>query len=120
MVFIVGRTRRPILTAQERLPYHRAELQSFERTRRAWVTGVNPVMVPAGLEPRVAEVYMGQNIWVDPSQGFYWVDGFEYVFANLQEARTFVLTQVPSITEPGVVGSAVPYLLIIGAISVLM
>ncbi len=116
-MFNPGMVERPILTAQERRPYHRAELQSFERTRRAWVTGVNSVMVPAGMEPRLAEVYAGFNVWVDPYQGFYWVDGFEPTFATPQEARAFVLTQVPSITEPNVVKSVIPFVLLLGVLS---
>ena len=120
IVYNVGRVRRPILTAQERLPAHRAEVQSFARTYRAWATGVNSVMVPVGMEPRVVEVCAGYNVWLDPSQGFYWVDGFEPAFGSPEEARAFALTQVPSIMEPEVARGALPYALIIGVVSMLM
>ena len=120
MVYNVGRVRRPILTAQERLPAHRAEVQSFARTYRAWATGVNPVMIPVDMKPRVVEVHAGYNIWLDPSQGFYWVNGFEPTFWTPDEARAFALTQVPSITEPEVAKTALPYVMIIGAVSMLL
>ena len=120
IVFIVGRTRRPLLTAQERLPAHRAEVQSFSRTWRAWATGVNPVMVSANMVPLVVQVYAGYNIWFEPSQGFYWVDGFEPAFWTQEEARAYAASQVAPILEPGVVGSALPLVLIIGAISALL
>lgn len=119
MVYNVGRVRRPLLTAQERLPAHRAEIQAFQRTYRVWATGVHPVMVPAGMEPRVAEVYAGFNIWVDPFQGFYWVDGFEPVFWTPSEARAYALTQVAPILEPEVVASVLPIAVIIGVASLL-
>lgn len=119
MVYNVGRVRRPILTAQERLPTHRAEVQSFKRNYRAWATGVNPVMVPAGMQPRVAEVYAGFNIWVDPFQGFFWVDGFEPAFWTQGEARAFALTQVAPVLEPEVVASVLPIALVIGVASLL-
>ena len=120
MVFIVGRVRRPLLTAQERLPAHRAEVQSFQRTWRAWATGVNPVMIPADMVPLVVEVYAGFNIWFDPAQGFYWVGGFEPAFSTVDEARLYAVSQVAPILEPEVVKSVIPYALIIGAISALM
>ena len=119
MVYNVGRVRRPILTARERLPAHRAEVQSFARTYRVWATGVNPVMVPVGMEPRVVQIYAGYNIWFDPSQGFYWVDGFEPAFWTHEEARAYAASQVAPILEPGVVSSALPYALIIAAVSIL-
>lgn len=119
MVYNVGRVRRPILTAQERLPAHRAEVQSFKRNYRAWATGGNPVMVSAGMWPEVVDVYAGFNIWFDSSQGFYWVDGFEPAFRSLDEARAFALTQVVPIVEPDAVKSVLPLALIIGAVMTL-
>ena len=119
MVYNVGRIRRPLLSAQERLPYHRAEVQSFQRSHRAWATGVNPVMVPVGMGPRVVEVYVGFNIWMDRVQGFYWVDGFEPAFWTLAGARAYAVAQVPPILEPEVVRSAIPYALVLGVLSAL-
>ena len=119
IVFIVGRVRRPLLTAQERLPAHRAEVQSFQRTWRAWATGVNPVMVPANMVPLIVGVHAGYNIWFEPSQGFYWVDGFEPAFWTQEEARAYAASQVTPITEVEV-KSALPLMLIIGAIAALI
>lgn len=78
-------------------------------------------MVPVGLEPRVVEVYVGFNIWVDPVQGFYWVDGFEPTFATPQEARNFALTQVPPVFAPtGNGGSVLPFAAILAAASLIL
>jgi len=77
-------------------------------------------MVPVGMEPRVVEVYAGFNVWVDPVQGFYWVDGFEPTFGTHEEARAYAVSQVAPITEPEVARAALPYLLIIGAVSMLV
>ena len=77
-------------------------------------------MIPVGMEPRVTEIYGGFNIWVDPSQGFYWVDGYEPAFWTLVEARSYAASKVPSITEPEVIKSAIPYALVLGIASMLM
>ena len=120
IVFIVGRVRRPLLTAQERLPAHRAEVQAFKRNWRYWATGVNPVLVPAGMAPRVAEVYAGFRIWVDPYQGFYWVDGFEPTFLTPEEARAYAAAQVAPVLEPEGLKSVLPIALVIGVASLLL
>lgn len=78
-------------------------------------------MVPAGMEPRVAEVYVGFNIWHDPSQGFFWVDGFEPAFQSQGEARAFALTQVPPVFAPvGDGGSVLPVAAILAAAALIL
>ena len=120
MVYNVGNVRRPILTAQERLPAHRAEIQSFMRSYRCYSTGVNPPMVSAGMWPTVVEIYNGFNIWFDSDQGFYWVDNFEPAFRTREEARAFAATQVSPITEPTEAKSVLPLALLIGVASQLL
>lgn len=95
-----GLSRRPVLSAQERLPEHRAEVQSFLRCYRCYSSGVNPVMVPQGMMPQIVGVYAGFNIWHEPTQGYYWVDGFEPAFPSLDAARAYAATQVPPFIGP--------------------
>jgi len=76
-------------------------------------------MVPVGMEPRVVEVYAGFNIWSDPSQGLYWVDGFEPVFRSVEDARAYAVAQVTPILEPEGAKSALPFILILGVASML-
>jgi len=77
-------------------------------------------MIPADMVPLVVGVYAGFNIWLDPVQGFYWVDGFEPAFSTVEEARAYAAAQIAPVLEPEVVSSALPLVLIIGAISALM
>ena len=78
-------------------------------------------MVPVGMEPRVAEVYVGFNIWHDPFQGFFWVDGFESAFQTQGEARVFALSKVPPVFAPAENGKSVlPYAAIIAAAALLL
>jgi hypothetical protein len=75
-------------------------------------------MIPADMVPLVVEVYAGYNIWFDPAQGFYWVDGFEPTFWTVEAARAAVVSSVPTIASTEKPLS--PLLLLIGSVLMLL